>query len=123
MGFVGVALLVTGIATIGLASSLLLRLRRDLRRLDDAMRAAAERVDALPPDLVRALGTGDRRVIAIELLNPFELAGRSTWFAKPLSVVTPDLLRGVVNQRAVTLFREKSEEYGVRADIRLHRAG
>ena len=75
-----------------------------------------------PPDLVEALGVGGRQVITIELLNPFELAGRSSWFARPLSAVTPDLLRNVVYQRAVTMFRERSSEYGVEADVRLHRA-
>jgi hypothetical protein len=122
MGIVGVVLLVVGLVGIGYAVSQLIRLRKNIRQLDAEVRSAAERADALPPDLVAALGTGSRRVIAIELLNPFELAGRSTWFAKPMSAVTPDLLRGVVNQRAVALFREKSAEFGVEADIRLHRA-
>jgi hypothetical protein len=121
MGIVGVVLLVAGLAAIGYAVGQLLRLRAAVRGLDDAIRDAAERADALPPDLVEALGTGSRRVIAVELLNPFELAGRSTWFARPLSAMTPDLLRGVVNQRAVALFRARSAEFGIEADVRLHR--
>jgi hypothetical protein len=121
MGIVGVILLVVGLAGIGYAVVQLLRLRAAVRTLDDAIRDAAERADALPPDLVKALGTGSRRVIAVELLNPFELAGRSTWFARPLTAMTPDLLRGVVNQRAVALFRDRSAEFGVQADVRLHR--
>lgn len=120
MGIVGLVLLVVGIAGIGYAVGQLVQLRATVRRLDAELRDVAERTEALPADLVAALGTGRRRVIAIELLNPFELAGRSTWFAKPLSAVTPDLLRGVVNQRAVALFREKSAEFGVEADVRLH---
>jgi|GEM_PF-1967697 hypothetical protein len=123
MGIVGVVLLVVGLVGIGYAIAQLSRLRAEVRELDVAIRAAAERADALPPDLVAALGSGSRRVIAIELLNPFELAGRSTWFARPLSAVTPDLLRGVVNQRAVALFRDRSTEFGVEADVWLHRAG
>jgi hypothetical protein len=123
MGIVGVVLLVVGLVGIGYAIAQLSRLRAEVRELDVAIRAAAERADALPPDLVAALGSGSRRVIAIELLNPFELAGRSTWFAGPLSAVTPDLLRGVVNQRAVALFRDRSTEFGVEADVWLHRAG
>lgn len=122
MGTIGIVLLVVGLIGIGYAVVQLIRLRTAVRELEAEAHRLAERVEALPPDLVGALGSGRRRVIAIELLNPFELAGRSTWFAKPLSTVTPDLLRGVVNQRAVTLFREKSAEFGVAADIRLHDA-
>jgi len=122
MGIVGLVLLVAGIAGIGYAVGQLVRLRATVRRLEAELGEVAERAGALPTGLVGALGAGSRRVIAIELLNPFELAGRSTWFAKPLSAVTPDLLRGVVNQRAVALFREKSAEFGVEADIQLHHA-
>lgn len=122
MAIIGGVLLLVGLTLIGFAVSRLLRLRRTARELEERAHAVAERAAALPPDLVEALGAGSRRVIAIELLNPFELAGRSTWFAKPLAAVTPDLLRGVVYQRAVTLFRERSTEFGVRADVRLHRA-
>jgi hypothetical protein len=122
MGIVGIVLTVVGVIGIGYAVGQLIRLRAEVRRLDDAIREAAERADALPPDLVAALGSGRRRVIAIELLNPFELAGRSTWFAKPLAAVTPDLLRGVVNQRAVSLFRENAPDFGVQADVTMHHA-
>ncbi|HYJ67577.1 MAG TPA: hypothetical protein VEX15_07920 [Nocardioidaceae bacterium] len=122
MGIVGIVLIVVGLVGVGYAVGQLIRLRGEVRRLDVELREAADRADALPPDLVAALGSGQRRVIAIELLNPFELAGRSTWFAKPLAAVTPDLLRNVVNQRAVSLFREKSVDFGVQADVTLHHA-
>jgi hypothetical protein len=122
MGIVGIVLIVVGLVGVGYAVGQLLRLRTDVRRLDVAIREAAERADALPPDLVSALGAGRRRVIAIELLNPFELAGRSTWFAKPLTAVTPDLLRNVVNQRAVSLLRDRSADFGVQADVTMHHA-
>jgi hypothetical protein len=122
MTIIGSALLVVGLALIGFTAVELLRLRRTARQLEEEVRQAAERAATLPPDLVEALGVGGRRVITIELLNPFELADRSSWFARPLSAVTPDLLRNVVYQRAVTMFRERSSEYGVETDVRLHRA-
>jgi hypothetical protein len=122
MTIIGTVLLVVGPALVGCTVVELLRLRRTARQLENEVRQAAERAAALPPDLVEALGVGGRQVITIELLNPFELAGRSSWFARPLSAVTPDLLRNVVYQRAVTMFRERSSEYGVEADVRLHRA-
>ena len=122
MGTIGIVLLAVGLVGIGYAVNQLIRLRTAVREVDTELRRLAERTSALPPDLVAALGSGSRRVIAIELLNPFELAGRSTWFAKPMSAVSPDLVRGVVNQRAVALFREKSAEFGVDVDVRLHRA-
>src|SRR5262245_53328723 len=122
MAIIGAVLLVVGLALIGFATVVLLRLRRTAGRLEADVQAAAERAGALPPDLVEALGTGGRRVIAIEILNPVELAGQSAWFARPLSAVTPDLLRGLVYQRAATVFRERSTDFGVRADVRVHRA-
>jgi hypothetical protein len=122
MTIIGTVLLVVGLALVGCTVVELLRLRRTAGQLENEVRQAAERAAALPPDLVEALGVGGRQVITIELLNPFELAGRSSWFARPLSAVTPDLLRNVVYQRAVTMFRERSSEYGVEADVRLHRA-
>ena len=122
MTIIAAVLFVVGLTLIGFTVVGLLRLRHTARQLEDEVRQAAERAAALPPDLVDALGVGGRRVITIEILNPFELAGRSSWFARPLSAVTPDLLRNVVYQRAVTMFRERSSEYGVETDVRLHRA-
>jgi hypothetical protein len=122
MAIIGVVLLIIGLALLGYATVELLQLRRTAHRLEDEVREAAERAGAMPPDLVEALGTGGRRVIAIEILNPFELAESSTSLARPLSAVTPDLLRGLVYQRAVTMFRERSSEYGVETDVWVHRA-
>src|SRR5262245_16809558 len=122
MAIIGVVLLIVGLALLGYATVELLQLRRTAHRLEDEVREAAARAGAMPPDLVEALGTGGRRVIAIEILNPFELAESSTSLARPLSAVTPDLLRGLVYQRAVTMFRERSSEYGVETDVWVHRA-
>jgi hypothetical protein len=122
MTIIGVVAFLLGLALVGYAIAELRRVRRSARRLEDEVREAAVRAGTLPPDLVEALGTGGRRVVAIEILNPFELAGRETWFARPLSAMTPDLLRSLVYQRAATMFRERAEEYGVQADVRLHRA-
>ncbi|MPZ63031.1 MAG: hypothetical protein GEU93_17425 [Propionibacteriales bacterium] len=122
MQITGYVALAAGLGVAVLAGVRMLRLHHTARELEARARDTAERVRVLPPDLVEFLGDGDRRVIAVELLNPFELAGKRTWFAGPLAAMTPGLLRRVVYDQAVTQIRDKTSEMGIRADVRVHRA-
>jgi hypothetical protein len=78
-------------------------------------------VDALPVDLTKVYAAEDRYLISVELLNLFELAHRETWVARPLSVLTPRLLRDAIHRRLVGRVRENLADAGVEADVRLHR--
>jgi len=78
-------------------------------------------VDALPPDLSKVFGIEDRHIISVEILNLFELAHKETWVARPLSVLTPRLLRDVIHRHVVGRVRENLTAAGVDADVRLHR--
>jgi hypothetical protein len=94
METVAVVLMVLGLIGVGSALVVLVRLRGQLERLGEQVDRVARRVEALPPDLSRVFGNRDRHIISVELLNLFELAHRETWVARPLSVLTPRLLRG-----------------------------
>ncbi|HEV8561070.1 MAG TPA: hypothetical protein VGR06_32490 [Actinophytocola sp.] len=121
METVAVVLLLVGVLGLGVAGFVLVRLRIQVRALGERAERVARRVEALPPDLSRVFGNEDRHVISVELLNLFELAHRETWVARPLSMLTPRLLRDVIHRRVVGRVRENLTAAGVEADVRLHR--
>ncbi len=114
-------LLVVGVLVIAVAGLVIGRLRAEMRGLAERADKIARRVDALPPDLSKVFGVQDRHVISVELLNLFELAHKETWVARPLSVLTPRLLRDVIHRHVVGRVRENLSAAGVDADVRLHR--
>jgi hypothetical protein len=120
-GTVAVVLMVLGLIGVGSALVVLVRLRGQLERLGEQVDRVARRVEALPPDLSRVFGNRDRHIISVELLNLFELAHRETWVARPLSVLTPRLLRDIIHRALVGRVRENLAASGVEADVRLHR--
>lgn len=120
---IGWVVVVAGVLGVAAAGVLIVRLRAELRELEGRAAELAGLVDALPADLATPLGNGTRHVIAVELLNPFELAQRETWLAKPLSVLTPRVLRDLIYRQVVSRVRQTLTDAGVRADVRLHRAG
>lgn len=121
METVAVVLMVLGLLGVGLAVVALVRLRAELARLAEQADRVARRVEALPPDLSRVFGNHDRHIISVELLNLFELAHRETWVARPLSVLTPRLLRDLIHRAVVGRVRENLAASGVEAEVRLHR--
>lgn len=122
MQIVGYVLLVLGLVTVVLATVQIVRLRAALDELNAAAEEVAEHMRALPPDLVEFLGEGDRMVLTAELLNPVKLAAEKVWIARPLSVVTPNLLRELVYKQAVTQVRKQLAILNIDADVRVHRA-
>ena len=114
-------LLVVGVLVLIVAALAIVRLRGEVRGLAERTEAMARVVDALPPDLSKVFGNEDRHIISVELLNLFELAHKETWVARPLSVLTPRLLRDVIHRHVVGRVRENLTAAGVEADVRLHR--
>jgi hypothetical protein len=106
METVAVVLMVLGLIGVGSALVVLVRLRGPLERLGEQVDRVARRVEALPPDLSRVFGNRDRHIISVGLLNLFELAHRETWVARPLSVLTPRLLRDIIHRALVGRVRE-----------------
>jgi len=114
-------LLIVGVLGLVAAALAMVRLRAEVRGLAERAEVIARRVDALPPDLSRVFGNEDRHIISVELLNLFELAHKETWVARPLSVLTPRLLRDLIHRHVVGRVRENLTAAGVDADVRLHR--
>lgn len=121
METVGLVLVIAGLAVLAAAIVALVRLRRELAGTEAAARELAERMNALPPELAGRFGAGARHVITVELLNLFELAHKESVFARPLTALTPRLLRDVVHRRLVGKVRESLSASGVQAEVRLHR--
>ncbi|HEY1969899.1 MAG TPA: hypothetical protein VGH89_18240 [Pseudonocardia sp.] len=122
MQLFGEILVATGLVVLLVEVVVLIRLNAMARRLGTKTREAATRIDGLPADLVRSLGEGERKVIVVELLNPLELASRETWIARPLSAVTPNLLRDLVYNKAASKVQTQMAALGVEVDVRTYRA-
>lgn len=122
METIGLVLVIAGLAVLAAAIVALGRLRRELAATEVQAAELAAQMKALPPELANGLGTGARHVITVELLNLFELAHKESALTRPLTALTPRLLRDVVHRKLVGKVRESLSEAGVEADVRLHRA-
>jgi hypothetical protein len=122
METVGLVLVAVGLVGLGLAVREVRRLRVEVATVTERVTEVADEIGALPPTMVRSFGDGDRHLIVVEILNLFELAHRESVLTRPLTALTPRLLRDVVHRRIVRTVRESMDGQGVRADVRLHRA-
>jgi len=122
MEIIGLVLVTAGLCVLVAAVVALRRLRQEVTRVEDRAAEVAARMNALPPELTRSFGTGARHIIAVELLNLFELAHRESALTRPFTVLTPRLLRDVVHRRLIGKVRDALSDAGVEADVRLHRA-
>ncbi|HEY0454521.1 hypothetical protein [Actinophytocola sp.] len=122
MSVVGLVLVLVGVGVLGLAVRELRVLRSDVGLLGERVDELVDEIDALPPELSRTFGVGARHVVAVEILNLFELAHKESALTRPLTVLTPRLLRDVVHRRLIGKVRQSLTDQGVRADVRLHRA-
>lgn len=81
------------------------------------------RIVELEDALAEAVGGDVAEVIAIEIRNHGAIAASRTSLARPLAVLTPGLLRGIVHRETVKMLRVELAENGVDADVRLRRIG
>ncbi|HSV40677.1 MAG TPA: hypothetical protein VLI04_18080 [Nocardioidaceae bacterium] len=88
----------------------------------DAKVAALVPAPPLPPELAATFGSGQRRLLAVEILNPIELATAKSSAAKLLGAVRPALLTKVVYDQAAKQVVDQLESEGVLADVRVHAA-
>ncbi|WP_242613412.1 hypothetical protein [Herbihabitans rhizosphaerae] len=114
MEVVGFVALVFGLAALAVAVFLVRRIRAEGHRLPHDGGAP---VTHLP----ESLRNGDRQFLTVELLDPAKLARRYTVLARPLSALTPTLLRELVYSEAVKQVRRLLDEHDIDADIQVHR--
>ena len=119
MEWAGLALVAAGLVTLLLAVRQLRALRGEVAALEERAVQVADEIAALPPEVS---GTAARHVISVEILNLFELAHKESVFARPLTALTPRLLRDVVHRRIIGRVRQSLTDQGVQAEVKLHRA-
>lgn len=85
--------------------------------------AALQSGPPMPVDLEATFGTGTRRILAVEILNPVELATSRVKAARLLGAVRPGLLTKVVYDQAAKQVVDQLEVEGVLTDVRIHVAG
>ncbi|HEV7651420.1 MAG TPA: hypothetical protein VGP26_24985 [Actinophytocola sp.] len=122
MEWAGLVLVAAGLVVLVLAVRQVGRLRADVAAIEERAAEVADEIAALPPELSRTFGTGARHVLAVEILNLFELAHKESALSRPFTALTPRLLRDVVHRRIVGRVRQSLRDQGVRADVRVHRA-
>lgn len=61
-----------------------------------------------------------RPVIAIEILNPVQLAVAESPFAGAVNNFAPATIRRIVYRRTVEIMREELKQKGVEAEMRIH---
>jgi hypothetical protein len=122
MEIAGLVLVVLGLVVLALAVREVRRLRAEVAAVAARADDVADELGALPPELSRTFGVGAKHLVSVEILNLFELAHKESVLTRPLTALTPRLLRDVVHKRIVGRVRESLDEQGVRADVRLHRA-
>ena len=109
------------IAVLLLISSALLGwvwwLRSRLAALEARTQALATQAGALPGFASEPVGRP--MLIAIEILNPVELARKESWFAGAFGSLTPALLKRIVYARTLTIMQQQLLQFDVKADVRL----
>lgn len=107
-----IALLVA--ALIGLSAWLLWMLDRLQRRLAslEARLQPAARLSVGQP--------GGPSRIAIEILNPFELAAKENRMAPMAARLAPKMIERIVYERAAQMIAAQMADYGVRAEVKTH---
>lgn len=86
----------------------------------EAKAAAASKAIVEPVSVAQELAGGRNRVIAVEILNPVELASSQVKFAGVVGGIAPGMIRKVVYDQAVKLMKEQFVNEGVKADVKIH---
>lgn len=116
-----IALLLLNLAVLGGLVWYVLLLRRSLNLLHEQLRGVSP-LKGAQPDLADVLGHGRREIIAIEILNPMELAAKESWFAEKFGSLTPNLVRKIVHDQAMKIVEQQLQSFGAKAAVKLHRA-
>lgn len=95
-------------------------LRAQLARSQATLAGLATDLQAAPTELKSVLGDATRHIIAIEILNPMELAASQSKLARNLGAVVPEVVRAEVTKRTVLELTEQLAANGVQAQVQVH---
>ena len=110
-----IAMLIT--ALIALTAWLIVTLDRMQKKLA----ALHERLHATPA--LPLGGASGKSRIAIEILNPFELAARETRFAGAAARLAPKMIERIVYERAAVMIAQQMAEQGVQVEVNVRTSG
>lgn len=96
-------------------------LRRRARRLEERVHRLSP-MPLLAPELEANFGTGKRRLLVIEILNPIELARSRSRASALLAAMAPDRLRKLVIEQTAKEMRDQMQAEGVEVEISVHAA-
>lgn len=99
---------------------LLVLVLQRLGALQQRLHCLQRQLGEAPPLALPPPRSDGRAVIAIEILNPFELAVRETALAGPVARVAPRTIERIVYRRAADQIAEQLAEQGVRAQVTMH---
>lgn len=110
---------------LGAACVVLLLALKSLRLRAEELAAEVELLEPAPamaPDLEASFGTGDRRLLVVEILNPIDLALSRNRAAAVLAAMAPERLRKIVTEQAAREMVVEMEAQGVEVEVRVHAA-
>lgn len=87
----------------------------DMRRLAEAVDALV--VEAGQPEAPPAQADGGNLSLAVQILNPIEVACANSRLAGPISAVSPELLRRKVYQQISVELQEQLGQRGIHAQV------
>jgi hypothetical protein len=118
----GVILFLGTLAVLAIVGWLALDLRQRVRALEMRL-AELGAAPSLAPELEYAFDAAGRRVIAVEILNPLELAASHNKFAGIAGGLVPAMVRKIVYDQAAKIISSQLVEQGVTADVTVHALG
>lgn len=121
---IAVVALVVAVLLAGLCVVLLLLLkglRSRAAALVDQV-AMLEPAPPMAPDLEEILGSGNRRIIVVEVLNPMDVALSRNRAAAVLAAMAPERLRKIVMEQAAREMVGEMADQGLEVEVRVHAA-
>lgn len=99
-----------------------------LRNLTARAELLADQVEVLEPappmapDLEAVLGSGTRRLLVVEILNPLDVALSRNRAAGVLAAMAPERLRRIVIEQASREMVAEMADQGLEVEVRVHAA-
>lgn len=97
-------------------------LRREYAALHGQLADVTQSLGATPPDVSSLMRDGSDTYIAIEILNPMQLAAAQNWFAEKFGSMTPALVRRLVYDRAKKITLDVLADQGAEAHVTIVRS-
>ena len=84
--------------------------------------AVLEPAPPMAPDLEAVLGSGTRRLLVVEILNPLDVALSRNRAAGVLAAMAPERLRKIVIEQASREMVAEMADQGLEVEVRVHAA-